>query len=504
MTGKKDYAFTLPVLFFLLAGSFLLNGQLLNNVFLSDDYDSLYRLIIEKRIIYREFLRPMIDVSFFLNYCLSGLSAGSYYAFNIAVHGFNAWLIFRLAGQLNMVKPADRPWFSLAAAGLFLVYPFHQESIAWLSGRLSSLACMFALIALLHETSNNRRGQTAIAVGSYLVGLLCYESILLLPFIVLVLKWQHRHTRPLKVNSFLCWFGAMMVYLLARVGMTGQLTGTYGSRLTDTGLLRYASSGLKVFARLFLPPSGNQSFLIVLTVLLVSVLAVLVLLVFKRRRELKGAADCMGMAVCLLISLLLVMAFGVSTHTTEGDRLLYFPSCFVCLMTAWLVVSLLNRPGSRRLVTAVLAVVSLLLLEANNSHWEKSSTAAASILQAAAQNRQAKKIFINLPDEIAGAFVFRNGFTRALVVRGLDTSRVAVVNHLEWTDQLRSAPVIQPRQEGDSLFIFPVTSIVQRQGIILIRNQQNSDIFTVESRQDRLYYWNGTALLPLALPWYRR
>ena len=76
---------------------FVIYAPLLGNAFLSDDYDSLYRIYIQKRILYKEFLRPMIDISFYFNYLISGLSAWSYYLFNILLHIINALLVFRFA-----------------------------------------------------------------------------------------------------------------------------------------------------------------------------------------------------------------------------------------------------------------------------------------------------------------------------------------------------------------------------------------------------------------------
>ena len=71
------------VIFLFTAVGFVIYFPLLGNGFLSDDYDSLYRIYVQKRILYKEFLRPMIDISFYVNYLISGLSAWSYYLFNM-------------------------------------------------------------------------------------------------------------------------------------------------------------------------------------------------------------------------------------------------------------------------------------------------------------------------------------------------------------------------------------------------------------------------------------
>src|SRR5579863_164610 len=95
------------ILLFTVVG-FAIYIPILGNGFLSDDYDSLYRIYIQKRILYKEFLRPMIDISFYFNYLISGLSAWSYYLFNISVHVINALLVFRFAAGFVLFSKKDQ------------------------------------------------------------------------------------------------------------------------------------------------------------------------------------------------------------------------------------------------------------------------------------------------------------------------------------------------------------------------------------------------------------
>ena len=85
MIRKKKYTPPIVLIVLFTAIGFILYYPILGNTFLSDDYDSLYRLFIEKRILYREYLRPMIDVSFYFNYLISGFSPRGFYVFNIVV-----------------------------------------------------------------------------------------------------------------------------------------------------------------------------------------------------------------------------------------------------------------------------------------------------------------------------------------------------------------------------------------------------------------------------------
>ncbi|HLA59181.1 MAG TPA: hypothetical protein VK622_10490, partial [Puia sp.] len=207
---------------------FVIYMPLLGNGFLSDDYDSLYRIYIQKRILYKEFLRPMIDISFYFNYLISGLSAWSYYLFNIIVHIINALLVFRLAAGYTLFSKKDQRLFAFWSGLLFLIYPFHNESIAWLSGRLSSMACLFALISLI--INSERKGKMAIILSAlfFLFGLLSYESIIFLPAIIIMIQWlKGRSMKNLFVQTGF-WLLAISVYLSLRFLLSGEITGDYG------------------------------------------------------------------------------------------------------------------------------------------------------------------------------------------------------------------------------------------------------------------------------------
>src|ERR1700677_4302591 len=119
--------------------TFLLYFPIPGNGFLTDDYASLYRLLIEKRIPFGETVRPLIDISFYFNYLISGLHPVSYYLFNFVVHTLACYMVYGVALDLPLFTGRRQTGFALAAGLLFLFYPFHNEGVVWLSGRLSSM-----------------------------------------------------------------------------------------------------------------------------------------------------------------------------------------------------------------------------------------------------------------------------------------------------------------------------------------------------------------------------
>jgi hypothetical protein len=386
---------------------FIIYIPLLGNGFLSDDYDSLYRIYIQKRILYKEFLRPMIDISFYLNYLISGLSAWSYYLFNISVHIINALLVYRLAAGYILFSKKDQWLFAFWSGLLFLIYPFHNESIAWLSGRLSSMACLFALISLI--ITSERKGKMASVMSAFffLLGLLCYESIIFLPVIILIIQWLKGQTvKNLFIQSGF-WLMVIFVYLSIRFSLSGEITGDYGSRLSDNHFLQKCLNAGKVFGRLFLPGSEHQGLLVVLTVVICFFTITITGLILKNKNQnIVNKAKWIALMVFALISLLIPIAFGISTRTSESDRLLYFPSCFISMLEIAVILQIFRNTGARLLWFSVISIYFLCFLEINNMRWVKASRAAESILETVRNRGTKNVILINVPDELEGAFVF--------------------------------------------------------------------------------------------------
>ena len=499
LTGKKEYSQFITVIFLFTITGFILYYPVLGNTFLSDDYDSLYRIYIEKRILYRDFLRPMIDISFYFNYFISGLSPGSFYVFNVVLHIINALLLFRFTLTLQMVGEKDQFWFALVSSSLFLIYPFHNESISWLSGRLSSMACFFALLSLLLSVKNKGRLFIFLSIGSYLLGLLCYESIILLPVIIMALNWRHYTSKQKIISYSFCWITATGIYFVARYFLSGVITGNYGNGLADDNFKQKLLNIGKVTGRLFLPPSENQQLLTTLTILLFILLVALHIWIFYNKifKDI-ARTGYLVILTSLVISLFIPFAFSISTRTSESDRLLYFPSCFFCILAgSWLMV-LCKKSLSRLLVSVTIIFYCVWFLEINNQHWVRASDAAKAIMNACKNKERQNVVFINMPDEIEGAFVFRNGFRKALIINRIDTSSVMVFNYLKRPDYVKTVNIIIPAVKDSLLTIFPFTHVsVDSRNRVDITSTINNRTVTVEKERNLIYYWNKEKLVRL-------
>lgn len=479
------------------AVGFIIYYPILDNTFISDDYDSLYRIQIEKRILIKEFFRPMIDFSFYLNFLVSGLYPWSYYLLNIIIHILNAFLVYQLILNYGRYVKRDLQSHAFFSGLLFLIYPFHNEGIVWLTGRLASIACMFALLSInVVLLPVNRIFKITLAVVFYLLGLLAYESILFLPFIAIVLCWNcSKAFRSVLVEVGFALV-VMAAYLAARWVLSGTIYGAYGERMNDWSLKNNAMKFLKVFGRAVLPPAENSGLLAALFA--GAILLFIAAYWFMLRTKIYPPgfkSDSAKLGVAFSIAMVIPVFFGISTRTTEGDRLLYLPSVFLVMLIANYLL-LLKKRIFRTLAFGATAVYFLFFLWANNQRWEKASRASDSIIRAAEKNDDKETVFINLPDELEGAFVFRNGFYKALLLGGIDTSRVEVNNYLTRLQYLDMEDTIKI-DRGSSFYTIPPVTLIEQVGntdSLIIVNTLTSTQKMINRNNSVLYFWDKHTL----------
>ncbi len=131
-----------------------------------------------------ELYRPIVGMSFWLNYAMSGVSSFGYLLTNIIVHLTN---VFLLAVLIKRLFPDLHRVAWLMTVAMFLFHPFQMQVVGWSAARSDSLSFMFGMLALLTIMSKGRR--TVAAAFLAFLALLCKESgivwlFLLLPFFV--------------------------------------------------------------------------------------------------------------------------------------------------------------------------------------------------------------------------------------------------------------------------------------------------------------------------------
>jgi tetratricopeptide (TPR) repeat protein len=130
-------------------------------------------------------LSHMVDCEFF------GLDAGAHHVVNLILHLLNTVMVFLLLWRLT-----SELWPAAFVAALFGWHPQHVESIAWIAERKDLLSAFFGLLAM-HAyagwTRDRRRGQFALLVAMFVLGLMAKPMLVTLPFVLLLLDlWPLR------------------------------------------------------------------------------------------------------------------------------------------------------------------------------------------------------------------------------------------------------------------------------------------------------------------------
>src|SRR3954466_13506629 len=138
-------------------------------------------------------VRPLLMLTYWLNYQNSGLDPSAYHAVGIVLHCFNAALIWFIVRRfLSMVGEEGfrREVLAAFAGGLFLLHPAQTESVAYVTSRSETLSIFFFFLAyaafLFRRTEKLSVGRVAGVL--LLFGMACSvkEHTTVLPVLLLL------------------------------------------------------------------------------------------------------------------------------------------------------------------------------------------------------------------------------------------------------------------------------------------------------------------------------
>ncbi len=143
--------------------------------------------------------RPLVNLSFALNYALSGYGVGSYHAVNLLIHSLAALTLFALLRrtlrrpQLPPPVVAEADWLALLSSLLWAAHPLNTQAVTYLVQRaeaMMALAVLGALYAFVRSVEADapatRRGWQALSIASTFAGVACKEVAAVTPLLVLL------------------------------------------------------------------------------------------------------------------------------------------------------------------------------------------------------------------------------------------------------------------------------------------------------------------------------
>ena len=146
--------------------------------------------------------RPLVSLTFAINYALDGLNVRGYRLVNIAIHVLNALLLFALVARTLRVRAADPkgpPYIAFAIALLWMVHPLVTEPVDYVSQRTELMMATFFLLTLYGaqraaDTANETRaprpgdqpGWLSASVAACALGMACKETMVVAPIVVIL------------------------------------------------------------------------------------------------------------------------------------------------------------------------------------------------------------------------------------------------------------------------------------------------------------------------------
>jgi protein O-mannosyl-transferase len=261
--------------------------------------------------------RPLLNLTWALNYAAGGLVAWPYHLVNVLVHAGNAALLASLF--LWMARRSGRPEpgkSALLGACLFAASPMAAETVAYVASRSSALAALLSLASLrlaVGVLEGGSRARLAAAVGLFLLAALTKEEAAAVPLLLLLLDAFFVAGQKLSEMKRRAWIhGCFLVFLPLGLFARRLATGTWLPApaidpwlylLTQWAayplyLLRAVVPLDPAFYRYHLPATWPPDALTAAFSVLTLTLAILVVL---RRRE---WADWSFAALCLAAGLL--------------------------------------------------------------------------------------------------------------------------------------------------------------------------------------------------------
>lgn len=369
------YWVTVPFEFVLDDAVHILNNK--NVTEASGSIASIFLSPIEPGNIYR----PFLILTYKLTHNLFGLIPEPFHITNIFLHLINTLIIYFLALQI----PALTKLAWLAAA-IFAVHPIHVEAVANISGRSELLCHFFGLFAAWFAL---RQGSLIIrgSIISFLLtfSLLTKESGISYLIIIPLLMWYQ--SRPLSEIFRTLSLPAIISFAtyasLRIVALGGFFAPNYTTEPLDNPLV-IASFMDRIFTAIYIlgfgfyksvfpvklsadyslnelttlrPGADWVEFLVVVAVIAASIYSILKI----KERGLKGFIGGWTISSLLVTSNIIFIS-----GTIFGERHLYLSSFAICLIFAWVILSIDQRLLCKSFATLL---IGLFFIKTVKENW---------------------------------------------------------------------------------------------------------------------------------------
>ena len=376
------------------------------------------------------FIRPLVYFSWRMVYLFWEFQYHPQLIFNLIFHLIIGVAVFCICHRFLLLSPAR----CLFAICLFAIFPLHSEAVSWLSGRFDVMFTTFYLLGIIAyiETDKNIWLQTITTSTCFLAALMCKEMAITFPVILFLMDVQRNRIDCSSFTKFVLQLRVVGVlgiialgYLMIRVNVLGDLGG-YGihNDFSAESLMLLVAPIISMLHPVNLAFLGdNQLLILSIQLILAVVTGVLLWAAFK-----KGILWALGWYLVVTVVSLPLVNIGYFSSALQESRFYYLPSVVFCICVAQLWPR--NTAWWRYLALTYLIVLVFLQWQHNRA-WLQAGLLAQNIVEQIKHLPSGDKLLESIPDNIYGAYVFRNGLDFALMYRGIE-------DHVCWKTDLNA------------------------------------------------------------------
>lgn len=314
------------------------------------------------------YYRPLVNLSYWLDFQLWGLDSTFMHLENIVVHLINVFLVFLISSRLPV--SFEMRSLPILCALLFGLHPINSESVNWIAGRTDVFAGLFVLLAVYCLIRAIQEQSTRFAIAAFavaFVGTLAKETaIMFIPAAFIVTTYWPEV--PQNISGWRTWrkrFLLIPIAILSCIVLSVLIlvfvNGPGNNALTlifegDTNIILRSLEAFGFYIKkIFLPLPLNIAIVEVNPLYAVfGVLALCVsVLIFR-------SARILGIFIVLSVLFMLpalIVANTSFTWTPFGERYLYISSAFAVIGCLELFYRILMRWSAIKWFVPIVGIV---------------------------------------------------------------------------------------------------------------------------------------------------
>ncbi|MFA6427797.1 MAG: hypothetical protein WCW16_05175 [Candidatus Magasanikbacteria bacterium] len=406
--------------------------------FLSDDYHFLYITSLQDSVL-KYFntnnvgeasggsYGPVWNVLFTIEYLLFHLNAVFYHLVSLILYTLTAFIIY-----LWLTKLSHSKIIGFISSVLFIILPGHIESVSWIAVQPHVFATFFAVLALYFYyefIETKKKNLLFVSVCAYVLSVFTKETAIMLPFVVLLMecffgRWDGILGTFKRLVIRLLPFGLFtLLFVWLRYRIVGYVFGYYAGQGESIGLVAKLKTFVEIATSHVISYPYRQSvsewFFRHDMLFVLSILAILGIMIFVMHKEYRKIAwFLLGAYVILSYPFL---SLQLNPVNNEGERYGYFVSIFFVMWVGVVLYGVFIRVTYGKWITwGIVAVASIFLLYQIPSKLHDYTLASRVRDQILDDFRSFNfknnyyTLIVGLPDNVAGAPVFRNAIKEAV------------------------------------------------------------------------------------------